>query len=164
MLSKTFTTLYDIQQTELDNYNNAIADIKNQCFIETATWGLKFWEEMFSIPIDESRPYQFRRSVIKAKLRGSGTVTVNLIKNVAESFANGDVEVVENITPYTFGVKFVGNKGLPPNLDDLKKAINEIKPAHLAVTYIFTYNTWGMISDKTWADCNALTWSQLRTV
>lgn len=164
LLSKTFKTVYEVQQTELNSYNKAIENIKNQCFIDTATWGLKYWEQLLDIPTDTTRPYDFRRSVIKAKIRGQGTVTVSVIKNVAESFTNGEVEITENIKPYTFEVKFVGTKGIPPNIDDLKESINEIKPAHLLVEFKFTFNTWQMVSGKTWAEVSSLTWEQLRTI
>lgn len=159
-----FKSIYDTQQSEIDNLNNAVDDIVNQCFVETATWGLRYWEEMLAITTDETKAYEFRRSVIKAKLRGAGTITVSLIKNVAESFSNSEVEVFENVQPYTFEIKFTGPKGIPPNLDDLKNSINDIKPAHLAVTYSFTYNTWSMVSNKKWADVSNKTWSQLATL
>lgn len=148
--------------SENDKMRLAIQDILNQIFVSTATWGLKYWEEMLTIDTDESKPYEFRRSVVKAKLRGAGTVTVSLIKNVAESFSNGQVDINENVQPYTFEVKFIGTRGIPPNLDDLKKVINEIKPAHLAVLYKFTYITWDEFDNynKTWDgwDNLNLTW------
>lgn len=162
--SKIFSTNYDIQQGEIDSLNEAIEDIVNQCFVDSATWGLKLWEEFLNIKVDETKLADYRRSSIKAKLRGSGTITVNLIKNVAESFQNGEVDVTENTSPYTFDIKFVGSKGVPPNLEDLKKAIEEIKPAHLAVTYSFTFNTWNNFKNSTWQQAAEDTWDKLRVI
>lgn len=160
--SKIFQANYDVQQNELDSYNNAINDIADQCFVETATWGLNYWEEFLGITVDENKETDYRRSVIKAKLRGTGTITVKLIKNVAESFSNGEVSITENVAPYTFEVKFVGTRGIPPNLEDLKNAINEIKPAHLAVTYIFVYTVWSEVKKITWEQVKTDTWGNLK--
>lgn len=161
--SKIFQTIYETQQNELDRASNAIEDILNQCFVDTATWGLKYWEEFLGIPVDESKLIDFRRSTIKAKLRGSGTVTVNLIKNVAESFSNGEVEIYENVAPYTFQVKFVGTRGIPPNIDDLKRAIEEIIPAHLRVIFEYTYTPWNELRNTTWNKLLSFTWEEIRT-
>ncbi|ADQ06521.1 hypothetical protein Calhy_0784 [Caldicellulosiruptor hydrothermalis 108] len=166
--SKIFQTVYNIENDELTSVENAINDILNQCFIDTATWGLKYWEQLLNIPVDENKPADYRRSVIKSKIRGAGTITVSLIKTVAEAYSNGEVEVTENVAPYTFEVKFVGTRGIPPNLDDLKNIINEIKPAHLAVTYTFTYLIWDELDSKnlTWDQFDALglTWDELEVL
>ncbi|OPJ58431.1 YmfQ family protein [Clostridium oryzae] len=161
--SKVFTTIYNAQQKELDNYNAAIDDIADQCFIDKATWGLKYWEEFLGIAVDETKPEGDRRSVIKAKLRGTGTVTVSLIKNVAESFGNGGVAVTENTAPYTFEVKFNDIRGVPTNIDDLKAAVEEIKPAHLKVIYTFTYTLWEEVKKLTWEQVKNGTWKELKT-
>ena len=149
--SKIFNINYEVQQVEMDSYDKSIIDLLNQCYVDTATWGLKFWEEFLGIITDESKAVDYRRSAIKAKLRGTGTITVKLIENVAESFQ-----------PFTFEVKFVGSRGIPPNLDDLKNAINEIKPAHLCVQYTFTYTVWKEVRNLTWVQVKLDTWSNLK--
>ncbi|WP_411680489.1 YmfQ family protein [Clostridium thailandense] len=160
--SKIFNINYEVQQREIDSYNESIKDLVDQCFVDTATWGLKFWEEFLGITVDENKVVDYRRSTIKAKLRGTGTITVRLIKNVAESFSNGEVEITENIQPFTFEVKFIGSRGIPPNLDDLKNAINEIKPAHLSVQYKFTYTVWKEVKNLTWGQVKTSTWNNLK--
>ena len=66
-----------------------------QFFIDTATWGLDLWEKELEIQTDRSKPFERRREIIKAKLRGAGTTTVEMIKNVAEAFSGGEVIVIE---------------------------------------------------------------------
>ena len=73
-----------------------------------------------------------------------------MIQNVAESFSNGAVDVLEYPAEYRFEIKFTGTLGIPPNLDDLSAALEEIKPAHLAYDYIILYRTWGELEEKTW--------------
>ncbi|MBV7275457.1 YmfQ family protein [Clostridiaceae bacterium UIB06] len=160
--SKIFNINYEVQQKEIDFYSESIKDLVDQCFVDAATWGLKFWEEFLGITVDENKALDYRRSTIKAKLRGTGTITVKLIKNVAESFSNGEVEITENIQPFTFEVKFVGSRGIPPNLEDLKSAINEIKPAHLSVQYKFTYTVWKEVKNLTWGQAKNDSWNNLK--
>ena len=159
----TFQRIYNAQGIELDNINAIAQDIVNQCFVDTATWGLDYWETMLKIPTDYSKPDDYRRTVIKSKIRGFGTVSVILIQNVAESFENGDINIIENPGNYSFEVKFVGMRGIPPNLDDLKNAIEEIKPAHLGVTYTFTYTTWSEVKTIAWSQVKTGTWNDLMT-
>ena len=88
-----------------------------------------------------------------------------MIKNTAEAFSGGEVEVIENFEEYSFIVKFVGVKGIPKNITLFKQMIEEIKPAHLSYKLDFTYTTWGMIQEKTmlWDDVKTNTWNEIRT-
>lgn len=159
-----FQAIYDTQGTEMDSLYTAIEDILNQCFVDTATWGLEFWEKFLRIPVDGSKPYEHRRSVVRSKMRGVGTITVSLIQSVAESYANGEVDVIESPGAYSFTVKFIGEKGIPPNLSDLQAAISEIKPAHLAVNYEFTYNTYDYVAQFTHSQLSVHTHEDIRGV
>ena len=137
-------------------------ELFEQFHISTATWGLANWERALGLETDISKPYAYRRTRIESKLRGLGTTTIEMIKNVASSFSNGDVEVIEHNGEYTFEILFVGTIGIPPNMDDLTAAIEEIKPAHLAYLYTYLYRTWDMVSHLTWDDAAGYTWDQLR--
>nr|DAK99056.1 MAG TPA: tail protein [Caudoviricetes sp.] len=118
-----------------------IDDLCNQLFLGTATWGLSLWEKMFDVKTDLSKSYEFRRAAVRAKMMGTGTTTVELIKNVAESFLGGEVRVVEQNSAYKFQIIMETIIGIPPNVEDLKRSIEEIKPAHLTFEIIFKYNT-----------------------
>lgn len=126
-------------------------DLINQLFVDTATWGLNLWEKRFGIDTDITKSYEYRRSRLKSKMRGMGTVTNALIKNVANSFDNGTVDVIEGLNNM-LTIKFIGRTGTPPNLSDLKSAINEIKPAHLALIYEFAYLLISNIESMTIAE------------
>ena len=158
-----FKKIYEAQQKEIDSLNVDMEDLINQCFVETATWGLSLWEQEVGITTISIDSYEFRRSRIKARLRGAGTTTVTMIKNVAESFENGVVEVTEDPINYSFTIKFTGTKGIPPNVEDLKVAINEIKPAFLGVNYEYSYTTWSEVKNITWGTAKTGTWGGLKT-
>ena len=144
----------------IDHANNSEA----QCFVFTATWSLERWEEYLGLPIDRTLPDEIRRERIIAKLRGSGVSTVALIESVAESYYNGDCAITEQFADYTFTVTFLSTRGEPPGLAQLKQAIEEIKPAHLGVIYVFLYTTHEELRAYTHAQLSAYTNEGLRQV
>lgn len=90
-----------------------------------------------------------------------------MIQDVASSYSNGEVDVIEDNANYRFIIKFVGVKGIPANMADLTLTIEEIKPAHLAFEFEFTYLTWNEFDNysKTsdeWDNLN-LTWDEFET-
>ena len=133
-----------------------------QLNVETATWGLKYWEQTLGIPVEESKDVSYRRSRIQSKLRGAGVTTVALIKNVAESFANGEVEVTEYPSLFKLEITFVSQMGVPPNINDLTAALKEILPAHLAWDYVYIYRTYSQLSAYTHAALAAYTHTEIR--
>ena len=157
-----FNEIYNTQGAECDSVDTAMVEILDQCYIDTTTWGLKFWEKFLSIPVDEAKDMAYRRSVIKSKIRGIGTVTVNLIQSVAQSFDNGEVAIIEHNNTYSFEVKFISAYGIPININDLKDAVDQIKPAHLEVIYTFRYLIWDELDSKNnswdYFDSKNLTW------
>ncbi|UVI32096.1 YmfQ family protein [Paenibacillus spongiae] len=151
----------------LQQLETSIDGVLDQMFVDTATYGLAKWEKFLGIQIDELKPIEQRKSVIISKIRGIGTVTKVLIKSVAESYSNGEVDVLEDSANYTVTIAFVSTRGIPPNITDIQNAIRDIIPAHLAINYEFTYITWDEINamNKTWDEWDALglTWDELET-
>lgn len=160
--NKTMEELQGILSTDINHLANNINTTIDQCFVNTATALLSRYEKIYGIQVEVSKSNEFRRERIRAKIRGTGTVTKQMIENVAKSYSNGDVEVIENTEDYSFKVKFVGTKGIPDNMADLTLTINEIKPAHLSFSFEYTYNTWNDIANMTWDEASAYTWEQLR--
>lgn len=125
--------------TELDLLYQTLDETLEQFFVKTATWGLDRWEQELGIETDLAKPLEQRRAVVESKLRGAGQFTGRLVKNVAEAYDSGAVDVSFHPDEWSFTVKFIDTIGVPPNLDDLKAVIEELKPAHLAVEYEFSY-------------------------
>ncbi|QEK13769.1 DUF2313 domain-containing protein (plasmid) [Crassaminicella thermophila] len=162
--SKVMTNITDVYDIELQEFQTKLDNTLNQFFVDLADASLERWEKELGISVNKNKDIKYRRSVIKSKIRGQGTITINLIKNVAESYSNGEVEVTENNSNYSFTITFVGTKGIPPNMDDLKNAIEDIKPAHLGFTFEYTYNTYQYLSQFTHADLALYTHIDLREV
>lgn len=140
----------------------AMADSDLQKTLESATWGLSRWERMLALTSDTDKSYAIRREMIKAKLRGNGTTTPEMIRRTASAFSGGDVEVVEVPGAYSFEVRFVGTLGIPVNMAGLIQIMEEIKPAHLDYSFVYSYTWWDSLKQLTWNGAHAKTWNELR--
>ena len=158
-------TMIELQHILSSKINLLATDrdkIINECFIGTASNLLSRYEKLYGLTVDITKSDTFRRERLKARAKGTGTVTKQMLENVAASYSNGEVEVIENIEDYSFVVKFVGTKGIPANMADLTLTIEEIKPAHLSFTFVYTYSTWNDVSNMTWDGVAAYTWDEFR--
>ncbi|WP_039227492.1 putative phage tail protein [Clostridium novyi] len=132
---KEIKNIYYSQQKEIDKLNLDVKDLKSQCFVKTATWGLMLWEEFVGIDTDTRKSIEERRSNVLAKLRGQGTTTRKVIEEIAQAYADG-VRVTEHNKESYFTVELESkNKGFPYSLNSLYNIIEEIQPAHLEVAY-----------------------------
>jgi len=159
--STVMDAITNAMQIEFDLVSDAIINMQDQFFVNVATDTLALYEEEVGLPIDVYSSNEIRRTRIISRMRGAGTTTKEKIKNVTLSFDNGDVDVIENPATYSISIKFLSTIGRPPNIIDLQKAIDDIKPAHLFVDYVFIYNTCLMVKAFTCASIKTKTCSQL---
>ena len=61
-----------------------------------------------------------------------------------------------------YEIKFIGTKGIPNNMDGLKKALDIVIPAHLGISYTFIFNAWEFWQSNTWESCADKSWNDLR--
>lgn len=160
--SSEVATLQAALDPQAQALRDAVQDLLAQLNVSSATWGLSLWEGALGLSTEAAKDTDYRRTRVISKLRGHGSTTAALVEAVAASFSNGDVDVIQYPEESRFEVKFTGTIGIPPNLDDLKAAIEEIKPAHLACSYIIIYRTWSMIGTKTWGELASKTWDDVK--
>ncbi|EGT4638668.1 DUF2313 domain-containing protein [Clostridioides difficile] len=127
-ITRKIQEAYDI---ELETLRETYDDTFDQFFVDTATWGLDYWENILSIKNRFDLSIEDRRSNIKAKMRGKGTTTIEVIKAISEAYTktNVDVEVFSNL--FSFTLSFITNDCSYNTILELDKKIEEIKPAHL---------------------------------
>lgn len=156
--STIFKAVLNSEGAELDLLRQNIDEVKAQFFIDTATWGLQFWEREFGLSSNPNLSCEERRSRVKGKIRGIGKVGANLIKSVAEAYSNGEVAVSfdGDVT-----ITFIGTRGVPSALEDLKLQLNEIVPAHLTTRFEFTYLVWQEFDLLSAAIQESMTWDEL---
>ncbi|MFU0833868.1 MAG: Phage portal protein [Oscillospiraceae bacterium] len=160
--SSTISEFQNSVAIELGKLRYNLEDLINQLFVDTATWGLSLWEQILGLQTNLSLSYEERREFIKARLRGRGTTTKQMIKETAEAFSGGDVDVIEYPEEYKFIVKFIGVKGIPQNMQAFIDMLETIKPAHLAYEFRYTYTVWDHLKDLTWKQTNTMTWNDLK--
>lgn len=160
--SKVVETINGSDAAELQRLDERFDAVLRQFFVSTADFSLERWEKELGLEVNNNYDIEYRRNRIISKMRGSGTVTVRLIKSVAESFANAESEIIEHFSEYRFTVKFVGTIGIPPNMDDLRAALEDCKPAHLNFDFEYTYNTHADLARFTHAELARWTHHELR--
>ncbi len=134
----------DIQQAlepELLDLWTAWESALEQLCVETATWGLPYWERTLGIPVDEGRDLATRRSRVRVKLLGVDVTTVALVRSSAEIYSGQKAQVMEYPDQFRLEISFVDFPGIPPNMRDLTTSLREIMPAHLHWSYLFSYDT-----------------------
>lgn len=125
----------DALSREHESLRLRIADIARQFFIETATWGLSAWERIYAISPPAGSDYALRRSLVKVKMLGTGVMTVETIKHLANQFLDKkDAEIDELPEPGTF---YVISHSRMDYLNELIQALFEMAPAHLLFGFRF---------------------------
>lgn len=139
-LPKFLPTDNDFKNTELisddehEKLRLAVLDVKNQLFVETATWGLSDWERVLGISVKENAGIEDRRIQILLKLQGLNTVSEAFMNNLINMFCEDKSGyIIQHNPEYWFEVVLNGNQKL--DLDSLSDAIETYKPAHLGYTY-----------------------------
>lgn len=149
---------------EFRNEEQRLEVAERNLFLDTAIESLPIAERDLGIKTNTKLRYDQRREQISSRYRASfDQTTEDTIKSVASAYSNGEVEVDKTDTPGVYQIKFVGVRGIPNNMEGLKKAIDIIIPAHLELSYVFTYNAWEFLSNKTWGAAAGMTWDELRT-
>ena len=163
--SKVMNDLIHSIENEFERLKQETILTENQFFVILSDRDIKSHEEDVGLVPDTSADIETRRGRVLSKLRGTGTVTKTMMKNVAASFVNGDIEIIEYPSEYCFAVKFTSKTGVPYNIADIQAMIEEIKPAHLAVEYIFTYRLWQDILDEIqiWTTAKNYSWEWMLT-
>lgn len=142
-----------------------LTDAKNEqiirdMFISTCSAErLGEYEKEAGISPAASQTEEDRRSAVIARWRSEGKCDIELLKITADSWKYGktNIDFVSNKLQISFN-----DKGIPTDLDGLKAAIEEVKPAHIDTVYIFVYTTWDEVKTKTWNEVKTMTWDELK--
>lgn len=161
--SKVIDNILNSFALELTKLENARKEMINQLQPEAATYSLNRWENDYLLDNKDNYKTEYRRSIIAARMKGTGICTKEFIKNIAATYGNGDIEIIEPTKEgdYTLIIKFVGTKGIPPNLNDFKNTIEEIIPAHMVAAYQFNYNVVENLKPFTVAEIKKYTVKEL---
>lgn len=132
-------------------FRDCVLDWLEQLTIDTATWGLKYWEQAYGVTPQITDTVEERRGRVKAKMRSPQTVTAAMLENLTDSYINGQSVVTELPRQHKVQIQFNGDYGIPSNLDSLTAALLEVLPSHVMYEYLYRYllvrEVHGMVID-----------------
>ena len=120
-------------------FRDCVLDWLEQLTIDTATWGLKYWEQTYGVTPQITDTVEERRGRVKAKMRSPQTVTAAMLENLTDSYINGQSVVTEQPRQHKVQIQFNGDYGIPSNLDSLTAALLEVLPSHVTYEYLYRY-------------------------
>jgi len=131
--------LYNSIGLEFDKIKEIIDVLGGQIYFDQLTEdiGIPLMEKLLNFKTDPNSSLEDKQSQLEARYKSYGKFSIDLLQAVCNSWKNGDVEA--QLINGDISIKFVGEYGVPTDLDNLKKAIQVIKPAQLMVLYSFKY-------------------------
>lgn len=161
--SPVFFAILTSNDREFRNTEQQLEIVKRNIFIDTAIETLPTYERDIGIKANATLSYKQRREQIVSRYRASfDQTTLSTIKTIAAAYSNGEVEINPTNVPGVYQIKFVGTKGIPDNIDGLMKAIDIVVPAHLQFDYVYMYNVWDFVSNRTWEGASGMTWDEIK--
>lgn len=148
--------LFHAAGISFDEIQQRLQEIDDQNFIDTATWGLKLYEKDLGIITKKTTSIENRRAEIEARWKTDNKIDIEILQRIADSWENG--ETIIQFKEGRIKISFVSARGIPEEIDSLKRALEIAKPAHLPIDYIFNYMTWAEFDDydKTWFEWDKL--------
>ena len=141
---------------------DCVLDLLEQLTIDTATWGLKYWEQAYGVAPLITDTVDERRGRVKAKMRSPQTVTAAMLENLTDSYINGQSTVTELPRQHKVQIQFNGDYGIPSNLESLTAALTEVLPSHVAYEYLYKYRLWRETAALTWGALAPHTWAEVK--
>lgn len=109
--------------------------------------------------ITTSKTLEGKRTELEARWKIKGKCTLKLLQDIANAWRNGQTEIT--FVNGMILVKFISITGIPDDLEQLKFALEEAKPAHLGIEYSFKYRFWKDLPPKPWQYYSRFTWKEL---
>lgn len=137
-----FRAICETFSWEHEKVRQAILDVLDQFFVNTATWGLVLWERVLDLHPRPSENYGFRRKKILAKLQGAQTSTVAVMNLIVNTYGYGYVE--EHNDRYYFNIYTTTQN--ERDLKEMEQQILFYKPAHLGINVYLGFSWNGLIN------------------
>ncbi|MCM3789415.1 YmfQ family protein [Domibacillus indicus] len=105
-------------------------DLRAQLHVQTATWGLKYWEFNYNLSTIETDSYELRRARVMAKRAGLSTFTKPEALRLANMYSVPQTARFRSI-PRTYRFMTMHNIDHLVSFDGMIEAFEEMKPAHM---------------------------------
>ena len=132
--------LFNAVGTEIDTMEQRSDELQKQEFPQTVTWAIPYWEEEYGIVPDETMPIDQRRQRLISKMQLRLSATPYRIANLAYAISGVKARVSERTSKNTFTV-FISSMPDKSVTQDVRSAIEKIKPAHLLLDIQYEQGT-----------------------
>lgn len=124
-----FRDLLKTHTQEHERQRLLLSEFAKQLFVETVSWGLSSWEEVYESNPPHGADTEIRRTLVKAKMLGRQPVTKARLEQLINAFTKGhDAYVEEDVAPGRFQLHF-------PSIilwqEQMEEALDAAVPAHL---------------------------------
>ncbi|WP_155808603.1 putative phage tail protein [Brevibacillus agri] len=158
---RVIMNVVDRQADVMIALNDEAARTLGQVFAVSADRALPRWERICGIKPDETKPLEVRRAIVLSRLQGAGTVTVDVVRSLADTLYRAATEVTEDFAGGRVVVTLVGKRGVAAEAEDVRKELRELIPAHLGIALEWTWLVWDEFDEMTWNQADGFTWDDL---
>lgn len=123
--------LFEVMGLEMDEARKLVESLRQQCYLEQCTWGMRYWEERYGIEVDETKDLEARRAAVMAKRGKRQPLSPVSLETILEELTGRDVTISENNPQYRFTVQIEEGTTTVDYTAVIKK-INTVKPSHLS--------------------------------
>ena len=160
--SKVVADLYAVIQAYFDKTAADISETDISLFITTTN---DFTKHESDVGLNNAGDTpENRRSQVIARLQGNNLLSRPELETLISNYEKSGCSIDEDFPNYTVYITFSGRKGIPENIELIKAAVNEVKPAHLRFEYAYCENTWQEVFEKfgAWGNiAENVTWEML---
>jgi Uncharacterized protein conserved in bacteria (DUF2313). len=157
-----FKVWTDCENPEIDRINAALAEVKDNQYIQTLTEkGAARWEPPLKIVPKDTDTIELRRLRLFAKMNEKLPFTFKSVKNQIEILCGADgytFELLGNEYRLRVRVALIA-KG---QLEEVSSTLAKTIPANMVIDLSLLYNQWITLSTKRWSELSTKTWYQAR--
>lgn len=130
--------LFQVMGLEMDDSRIKFEELPYQAFPETATWGLKYHEQKYLLPVREGLEYEERRRFIYQKRDERSLMNPYRMEVIMENITGRKAHVDDETGPVnTFVLEFESGNNAVDVMAAIKK-LKAVKQSHVAFTVRFT--------------------------
>jgi len=135
--SRTVLWLFEVIGQEYDEMAAWSQDLRFEAFVQTCSWSISIWEQIYGIVPDDTLDLEFRRQRVMAKRLQWPPINPARIEAILSALTGATVEITEFVAPYTFKVTVSGATLTSADFRRMMRLLRQIKPSHLTTEYVY---------------------------
>lgn len=120
------------------------------------------WERLVGLEPAPGWEMERRRERVRARLLATSPMSPRAFKEIVEKLAGTEIELAEDAANSRVTIRFVGEYGVSPYIEDIQEELGRILPLHLWPEYEFVYFRHGQLGAYSHGALGAYTHEQIR--